>query len=60
MLSYAHNVAIVNILWVKKDVHNEEKVTKNDLTIISKPHAHPHTMEKTHAKFHNDWYRYKL
>ena len=32
-------------------VHNAEKVTKNDLTIISKSHAHPHTMEKTYAKF---------
>ena len=29
----------------------------NDLTIISKPHAQPHTMEKTHAKYHNDWYK---
>ena len=34
-----------------------EKVTKNDLTIISKPNAHPHTVMKTHAKFHNDWYK---
>ena len=33
------------------------KSDKNDLTILSKPHAHPHTMEKTHAKFHNDWYK---
>ena len=30
----------------------------NDLTIIPKPRAaHPHTMEKTHAKFQNDWYK---
>ena len=28
-----------------------EKVTKNNLTIISKPHAHPHTMIKTPSKF---------
>ena len=28
----------------EKWLHNVEKVTKNDLTIISKPHAHPHTM----------------
>ena len=28
-----------------------EKVTNNNLTIISKPHAHLHTMAKTHAKF---------
>ena len=34
-----------------------EKVTKNDLTIISKPHAHPHTMKKTYAKFQNDQYK---
>ena len=33
------------------------KSEKNDLTIISKPHAHPHTMKKTHAKFHNDRYK---
>ena len=26
-------------------------VTKNDLTIIPKPHAYPHTMKKRHAKF---------
>ena len=31
-----------------------EKVTKKSLTIISKPHAHPHTMKKTYAKFQND------
>ena len=30
-------------------VHNVEKVTKNDLTIISYQHAHPHTMKKTHV-----------
>ena len=33
------------------------KSDKNDLTIISKPHAHTHTMEETRAKFHNDWYK---
>ena len=33
-----------------------EKVTKNDLTVISKSHAHTHTMKKTHAKFLNDRY----
>ena len=31
-----------------------EEVTKNDLTIIPKPHAHPHTTTKTHAKFLNN------
>ena len=34
-----------------------EKVTKNVLTIIPKPHAHPHTMKKTHAKFQNNQYK---
>ena len=43
---------------VKNDqVHNVEKVTKNNLTIISKPHAHLHTMKKTHARFKNDRYK---
>ena len=35
-------------------VHNVKKVTKNDLTITSKPHAHPHTMKILHVKFQND------
>ena len=43
---------------VKNDqVHNAEKVTKNVLTIIPKPYAHPHTMKKTHAKFQNNQYK---
>ena len=33
------------------------KTDKNKLTIIYKPHAHPHTMMKTHAKFQNDRYK---
>ena len=32
------------------------KSDKNDLTIISEPHAYPHTMKKTYAKFQNDRY----
>ena len=24
---------------------------------MSSPHAHPHTMRKTHAKFQNNWYK---
>ena len=28
-----------------------------NLTIISKSHAHPHTMKKTQAKFQKDWYK---
>ena len=31
-----------------------EKSEKNNLTITSKPQAHPHTMKKMHAKFHNN------
>ena len=34
-----------------------EKVTKNNLTIIPKPHAHPHTKKKIYAKFQNDRYK---
>ena len=33
------------------------KSNKNDLKIISKPHAHTHTMKKTHAKFQNNRYK---
>ena len=32
-------------------------MTKIDPTIMSNPHAHPHTMRKTHAKFQNNWYK---
>ena len=32
-------------------------MTKNDLTIIPKPHAYPHTMKKRHAKFQNNRYK---
>ena len=38
-------------------VHNVEKLTKNVLTIIPKPQAHPHTMKKTQAKFQNNQYK---
>ena len=34
-----------------------KKVIKNNLTITSKPHADAHTMNKTHAKFHNNQYK---
>ena len=30
---------------------------KRNLTTISKTHEHPHTMQKTHAKFHNNRYK---
>ena len=31
------------------------KVEKINLRIMSKQHAHPHTMAKTSVKFQNDW-----
>ena len=37
--------------------HGVPTVTKNNLTIISKPHAHPHTMKKTYAKFQINRYK---
>ena len=33
------------------------KSNKNDPTIMCNPHAHPHTMKKTHTKFQNNWYK---
>ena len=38
-------------------VHNVEKVTKNVLTLILKPHAHSHTTKKTYVKFQDDRYK---
>ena len=38
-------------------VRKVEKVTKINARIISKPHAHLQTMEKTCAKFQKDWYK---
>ena len=35
----------------------EKSKKKNNFTITSKPHAHPHTMKKMHAKFHNNLYK---
>ena len=32
-------------------------MTKINSTIMSNPHAHPHTMRKTHVKFENNWYK---
>ena len=58
MRSCAHEVPTVYILRVKNyKVHNVEKSKKKNLTIISKPHAHPHNMNKTHARFHNNRYK---
>ena len=36
------------------EVEKVEKVIKNNSTIISRPHAHPHTMKKASAKFQKD------
>ena len=34
-----------------------KKVSKINLRIISKPHAHLQSMMKTSVKFHNNWYK---
>ena len=39
------------------EVESSQKVEKNNLTTISKPHAYPHTMKKTTAKFQKDRYK---
>ena len=58
MRSCAHEVPTLYILRVKNDlVNNMKKGEKNEITIISKPHAHSHTMKQTHAKFHNNRYK---
>ena len=56
MRSCSHKVPTDYTLGSKK-VHKVEKVTKNNLTIISKPHAHPRTMKKTNVKFQKDRYK---
>ena len=56
----AHKVHVPTVYTLRSkndQVHKVEKVTKNNLTIISKPHAYPHTMMKTPAKFQKDWYK---
>ena len=54
----AHEVPTFYILRVKKWLSSQsEKSNKYDLTIIYKPHAHPTTIEKTHAEFHSDQYK---
>ena len=65
MRSCAHKVPTVyktiskfHSLRLKNNkVHKMEKVTKNNLTVISKPHGHPHTVKKTAAKFQKDPYK---
>ena len=48
----------IHVHWGRKMTKftNWKKWQKN-LTIISKPHAHPHTMRKTPSKFQKDWYK---
>ena len=46
----------VYTLRLKNDTSSQSgKSGKNNLTIISKPHAYPHTMKKTCAKFQQDY-----
>ena len=54
----SQEIPTVYIIRVKNDkVDTFEKVTKINPIIMSNPHAHPHTMRKTHAKFQNNWYK---
>ena len=47
----SQEVSTVFILRVVNDlIHNAEKEKKNDLTIISKPHAHSHTIKAIGTK----------
>ena len=48
----------LSILNVKNDLSSQcGKSEKSNLTFTSKSHAHPHTMKKTYAKFHNNRYK---
>ena len=48
----------LSIYWGWKWLSSQcGKSEKNNLTITSKSHAHPHTMKKTHAKFQNNQYK---
>ena len=42
---------------MSKFTMSKKVIKKNDLTIISKPHAQPHTLKKMHALFHNNPYK---
>ena len=54
----AHKRYPLSIYWGWKWLSSQcGKSDKNVLTIIPKPHAHPHTMKKTHAKFLNNQYK---
>ena len=62
-LSCAYQVPTVytlsyNLRSENDKVHKVEKVTNINARIISKPHAHLQTLEKTCAKFQKD--RYKI
>ena len=50
----------VYILRMKNDkLTMWKRSEKIYLTFIFKPHAYPHAMKKTHAKFHNNRYKTK-
>ena len=51
-----HCLYIEGEKWLSSQCGKKVK-KKNNLTIRSKPHAHPHTMKKMHAKFHNNPYK---
>ena len=57
--SCAHKRYPLSIYWGWKWLKFTmwKKWQKNVLTIIPKPHAHPHTMKKTRAKFQNNQYK---
>ena len=61
MRSCAHKPTVytlpLNLRSENDKVHKVEKVTKINARIISKPHAHLQTMEKTCAKFQKDQYK---
>ena len=58
MRGYAHCLYIEDEKW-QKLTRWKRSEKKKYLTIIFKPHANPHAMNKTHAKFHNNRYKTK-
>ena len=57
-LQGTHPLSIHKNLRSENDkVHKVKNVTKINARIIAKPYAHLQTIEKTCAKFQNDWYK---
>ena len=54
LIRCTHCLYIEGEKWLSSQCGTNDK---NDLTIISKSHAHPHTMKKTHVKFQNNLYK---